>query len=147
MASPGDDSASNAQLDQAESADASPEPAFQEAQKWIEAVTGRSFGDKDFRSGLENGILLCELLSSIKPGLVKKINRLPAPIAGLDNLTMFLRGCEELGLKGSQLFDPGDLQDTSIRANLTYVCACVWANRQKQEEEKEVSAKEATFLF
>ncbi|KAK7161966.1 hypothetical protein R3I94_004587 [Phoxinus phoxinus] len=119
MASPGNDSASNAQLDQGESADATPEPAFQEAQKWIEAVTGRSFGDKDFRSGLENGILLCELLSSVKPGLVKKINRLPTPIAGLDNLTMFLRGCEELGLKGSQLFDPGDLQDTSIRANLT----------------------------
>ncbi|KAM4603338.1 uncharacterized protein ACJ7VT_018055 [Polymixia lowei] len=95
-----------------------PEPACQEAQKWIEAVTGRSFGDKDFRSGLENGILLCELLSAIKPGLVKKINRLPTPIAGLDNLSVFLKGCEELGLKGSQLFDPGDLQDTSVRANL-----------------------------
>nr|XP_033489080.1 LIM and calponin homology domains-containing protein 1-like isoform X6 [Epinephelus lanceolatus] len=91
------------------------ESAFQEAQKWIEAVTGRCFGDKDFRGGLENGILLCELLSSIKPGLVKKINRLPTPIAGLDNLSVFLRGCEELGLKGSQLFDPGDLQDTSTR--------------------------------
>uniref|UniRef100_A0A8C4EVL3 LIM and calponin homology domains-containing protein 1 n=1 Tax=Dicentrarchus labrax TaxID=13489 RepID=A0A8C4EVL3_DICLA len=89
--------------------------AFQEAQKWIEAVTGRCFGDKDFRGGLENGILLCELLSCIKPGLVKKINRLPTPIAGLDNLSVFLRGCEELGLKGSQLFDPGDLQDTSTR--------------------------------
>nr|XP_043895994.1 LIM and calponin homology domains-containing protein 1-like isoform X3 [Solea senegalensis] len=89
--------------------------AFQEAQKWIEAVTGRCFGDKDFRGGLENGILLCELLSSIKPGLVKKINRLPTPIAGLDNLSVFLRGCEELGLKGSQLFDPGDLQDTPTR--------------------------------
>uniref|UniRef100_A0A3P9MDF0 LIM and calponin homology domains 1a n=1 Tax=Oryzias latipes TaxID=8090 RepID=A0A3P9MDF0_ORYLA len=95
-----------------------PEPACLEAQKWIEAVTGKSFGDKDFRSALENGILLCELLSAIKPGLVRKINRLPTPIAGLDNLTVFLRGCEELGLKGSQLFDPGDLQDTSIRANL-----------------------------
>ncbi|KAK2817216.1 hypothetical protein Q5P01_025407 [Channa striata] len=94
------------------------EPACQEAQKWIEAVTGKSFGDKDFRSALENGILLCELLSAIRPGLVKKINRLPTPIAGLDNLSVFLRGCEELGLKGSQLFDPGDLQDTSIRANL-----------------------------
>uniref|UniRef100_A0A1A8EZF1 LIM and calponin homology domains 1b n=1 Tax=Nothobranchius korthausae TaxID=1143690 RepID=A0A1A8EZF1_9TELE len=91
------------------------EPAFQEAQKWIEAVTGRCFGDRDFRGGLENGILLCELLSSIRPGLVKKINRLPTPIAGLDNLSVFLRGCEELGLKGSQLFDPGDLQDTSTR--------------------------------
>ncbi|XP_030643549.1 LIM and calponin homology domains-containing protein 1a [Chanos chanos] len=119
MASPGEDLGPNVHPDQSEPTEPTPEPAFQEAQKWIEAVTGRSFGDKDFRAGLENGILLCELLSAIKPGLVKKINRLPTPIAGLDNLTMFLRGCEELGLKGSQLFDPGDLQDTSIRANLT----------------------------
>ncbi|KAM8969139.1 LIM and calponin homology domains-containing protein 1 isoform 1-T1 [Sarcophilus harrisii] len=92
-----------------------PEPAFHEAQKWIEQVTGRSFGDRDFRTGLENGILLCELLNAIKPGLVKKINRLPTPIAGLDNIILFLRGCKELGLKESQLFDPGDLQDTSNR--------------------------------
>uniref|UniRef100_A0AAY4A8N1 Calponin-homology (CH) domain-containing protein n=2 Tax=Denticeps clupeoides TaxID=299321 RepID=A0AAY4A8N1_9TELE len=125
MASPGTDAGPNHQgrRDQSEP---SPEPAFREAQKWIEAVTGRTFGDKDFRGGLENGILLCELLSSIRPGLVKKINRLPTPIAGLDNLTMFLRGCEELGLKGSQLFDPGDLQDTSIRANLTYVLITIY---------------------
>uniref|UniRef100_A0A8C9DTL3 LIM and calponin homology domains 1 n=1 Tax=Prolemur simus TaxID=1328070 RepID=A0A8C9DTL3_PROSS len=93
-----------------------PEPAFSEAQKWIEQVTGRSFGDKDFRTGLENGILLCELLNAIKPGLVKKINRLPTPIAGLDNIILFLRGCKELGLKESQLFDPSDLQDSSNRA-------------------------------
>ncbi|XP_074678520.1 LIM and calponin homology domains-containing protein 1 isoform X6 [Strix aluco] len=95
-----------------------PELAFTEAQKWIEQVTGRSFGEKDFRSGLENGILLCELLNAIKPGLVKKINRLPTPIAGLDNIILFLRGCKELGLKESQLFDPGDLQDTSNRVTL-----------------------------
>ncbi|XP_045387684.1 LIM and calponin homology domains-containing protein 1 isoform X8 [Lemur catta] len=93
-----------------------PEPAFSEAQKWIEQVTGRSFGNKDFRTGLENGILLCELLNAIKPGLVKKINRLPTPIAGLDNIILFLRGCKELGLKESQLFDPSDLQDSSNRA-------------------------------
>ncbi|XP_036438927.1 LIM and calponin homology domains-containing protein 1a isoform X5 [Colossoma macropomum] len=120
MASPSEETRSDTCAEQQhESGETSQEPAVQEAQKWIEAVTGRSFGEKDFRSGLENGILLCELLSSIKPGLVKKINRLPTPIAGLDNLTMFLRGCEELGLKGTQLFNPGDLQDTSIRANLT----------------------------
>ncbi|XP_068799121.1 LIM and calponin homology domains-containing protein 1 [Struthio camelus] len=95
-----------------------PELAFTEAQKWIEQVTGRSFGEKDFRSGLENGILLCELLNAIKPGLVKKINRLPTPIAGLDNIILFLRGCKELGLKESQLFDPGDLQDTSNRVTV-----------------------------
>ncbi|XP_073501734.1 LIM and calponin homology domains-containing protein 1 isoform X3 [Phyllobates terribilis] len=92
-----------------------PDAACREAQKWIEQVTGRSFGDKDFRTGLENGILLCELLNAIKPGLLKKINRLPTPIAGLDNVTLFLRGCKELGLKESQLFDPGDLQENSNR--------------------------------
>uniref|UniRef100_A0A665TWX4 LIM and calponin homology domains-containing protein 1-like n=1 Tax=Echeneis naucrates TaxID=173247 RepID=A0A665TWX4_ECHNA len=93
----------------------------------VTAVTGRCFGDKDFRGGLENGILLCELLSSIKPSLVKKINRLPTPIAGLDNLSVFLRGCEELGLKGSQLFDPGDLQDTSTRP--TVLITIYWLGR------------------
>uniref|UniRef100_A0A803YK89 Calponin-homology (CH) domain-containing protein n=1 Tax=Meleagris gallopavo TaxID=9103 RepID=A0A803YK89_MELGA len=56
---------------------------FQPLQFYDSQVTGRSFGEKDFRSGLENGILLCELLNAIKPGLVKKINRLPTPIAGL----------------------------------------------------------------
>uniref|UniRef100_A0A9L0IZT0 LIM and calponin homology domains 1 n=1 Tax=Equus asinus TaxID=9793 RepID=A0A9L0IZT0_EQUAS len=58
------------------------------------------------------------LLNAIKPGLVKKINRLPTPIAGLDNIILFLRGCKELGLKESQLFDPSDLQDTSNRVTI-----------------------------
>ncbi|KAM5192217.1 LIM and calponin homology domains-containing protein 1 [Mantella aurantiaca] len=98
--------------------DSPPDTACREAQKWIEQVTGRSFGDKDFRTGLENGILLCELLNAIKPGLIKKINRLPTPIAGLDNVTLFLRGCKEIGLKESQLFDPGDLQDASNRTTV-----------------------------
>ncbi|MCJ8733838.1 hypothetical protein PDJAM_G00228280 [Pangasius djambal] len=110
MASPGSDARRQLHPQHPHS-EAAPEPAVREARKWIEAVTGRSFGE-DFRGSLDNGILLCELLSSIKPGLVKKINRLPTPLAGQDNLALFLKGCEELGLKGSQLFDPGDLQGT-----------------------------------
>ncbi|XP_075423390.1 LIM and calponin homology domains-containing protein 1 isoform X2 [Ascaphus truei] len=69
-----------------------PDSACREAQKWIEEVTGRSFGDKDFRAELENGILLCELLNAIKPGLVRKINRLPTPIAGLVLVTVYWLG-------------------------------------------------------
>ncbi|XP_051506412.1 LIM and calponin homology domains-containing protein 1-like isoform X2 [Myxocyprinus asiaticus] len=118
MASPGSDAGRHLPLQHphhCHHTEPAPEPAVREAQRWIEAVTGRIFGDKDFRGGLDNGILLCELLSSIKPGLVKKINRLPTPVAALDNVVLFLKGCEQLGLKGSQLFDPGDLQDTSTR--------------------------------
>ncbi|KFV07945.1 LIM and calponin homology domains-containing protein 1, partial [Tauraco erythrolophus] len=35
-----------------------------------------------------------------------------------DNIILFLRGCKELGLKESQLFDPGDLQDASNRVTI-----------------------------
>ncbi|XP_078513574.1 LIM domain only protein 7 isoform X14 [Lissotriton helveticus] len=94
------------------------EPAFTEAQRWLEEVTGKEFGEKDFRSALENGLLLIDLINKIKPGVIKKINRLSTPIAGLDNVNVFLKACGKLGLKDAQLFHPGDLQDLSNRVTV-----------------------------
>ncbi|XP_068785714.1 LIM domain only protein 7 isoform X17 [Struthio camelus] len=95
-----------------------PAEAFAAAQRWVETVTGKSFGTKDFRAALENGVLLCDLINKIKPGIVKKINRLSTPIAGLDNINVFLKACENIGLKEAQLFHPGDLQDLSNRVTV-----------------------------
>ncbi|NXO96676.1 LMO7 protein, partial [Certhia brachydactyla] len=81
-------------------------------------VTRQNFGTKDFRAALENGVLLCDLINKIKPGIVKKINHLPTPIAGLDNINVFLKACENIGLKEAQLFHPGDLQDLSNRVTV-----------------------------
>ncbi|NXI91655.1 LMO7 protein, partial [Psophia crepitans] len=81
-------------------------------------ATGKSFGTQDFRAALENGVLLCDLINKIKPGIVKKINRLSTPIAGLDNINVFLKACENIGLKEAQLFHPGDLQDLSNRVTV-----------------------------
>ncbi|CAJ1049836.1 LIM domain only protein 7b isoform X1 [Xyrichtys novacula] len=92
--------------------------AFTEAQRWIEEVTGKPFGCNDFRAALENGVLLCDLINQLKPGIIKRVNRLSTPIAGLDNVTVFLKACGKLGLNVSQLFHPGDLQDLSTRATL-----------------------------
>ncbi|XP_019117106.2 LIM domain only protein 7b isoform X5 [Larimichthys crocea] len=92
--------------------------AFTEAQRWIEEVTGKSFGCNDFRAALENGVLLCDLINQLKPGIIKRVNRLSTPIAGLDNVNVFLKACGKLGLNVSQLFHPGDLQDLSTRATL-----------------------------
>ncbi|XP_068186021.1 LIM domain only protein 7-like isoform X4 [Antennarius striatus] len=83
-----------------------------------QAVTKKTFGTNNFRSALENGVLLCELINKIKPGIIKRINRLPTPIAGLDNLNVFLKACGKLGLKEAQLFHPGDLQDLSTRVTV-----------------------------
>uniref|UniRef100_A0A3B4TRR4 Calponin-homology (CH) domain-containing protein n=1 Tax=Seriola dumerili TaxID=41447 RepID=A0A3B4TRR4_SERDU len=92
--------------------------AFNEAQRWIEEVTGKLFGCNDFRAALENGVLLCDLINQLKPGIIKRVNRLSTPIAGLDNVNVFLKACGKLGLNESQLFHPGDLQDLSTRVTL-----------------------------
>ncbi|XP_055086369.1 LIM domain only protein 7b isoform X2 [Periophthalmus magnuspinnatus] len=92
--------------------------SFTEAQRWIEEVTGKSFDCSDFRGALENGVLLCDLINKLKPGIIKRVNRLSTPIAGLDNVSVFLKACGKLGLNESQLFHPGDLQDLSTRVTL-----------------------------
>ncbi|CAM9303583.1 unnamed protein product [Lampetra planeri] len=92
--------------------------AFIEAQRWIEEVTGKAFVFSDFRASLENGVLLCDLINQLKPGIIKRLNRLSTPIAGLDNVNVFLKACEKFGLNESQLFHPGDLQDLSTRVTL-----------------------------
>lgn len=58
------------------------------------------------------------MINKLKPGIIKKINRLSTPIAGLDNVNVFLKACEQIGLKEAQLFHPGDLQDLSNRVNV-----------------------------
>ncbi|XP_077102872.1 LIM domain only protein 7b isoform X6 [Siphateles boraxobius] len=94
------------------------ELAFQEAQRWLEEVTNKRFGSKSFRVALEDGVLLCDLINKLKPGIIKRLNRLSTPIAGLDNVNVFLKACEKLGLNEAQLFHPGDLQDVSTRVTV-----------------------------
>ncbi|XP_035390570.1 LIM domain only protein 7b isoform X4 [Electrophorus electricus] len=94
------------------------ETAFAEARRWLEVVTGKTFGSSNFRSALENGVLLCDLINKLKPGIIRRVNRLSTPMAGLDNVNVFLRACGKLGLNHSQLFHPGDLQDISNRVTV-----------------------------
>ncbi|XP_041128239.1 LIM domain only protein 7-like [Polyodon spathula] len=103
-----------------ENSDINCDLAFAEAQRWVEEITRKQFGSNDFRPALDNGVLLCDLINKIKPGIVKKVNRLSTPIAGLDNINLFLKACGRLGLKEAQLFHPGDLQDLSSRVTVKH---------------------------
>ncbi|CAF0711793.1 unnamed protein product [Brachionus calyciflorus] len=82
-------------------------------QNWIETVTNKKFAyPNDFRKSLENGVILCELLNILKPDCIRRINRHSAPIAGIDNLTQFLKACQEhFNLCQANLFDITDLED------------------------------------
>uniref|UniRef100_A0A8C1DZU6 Calponin-homology (CH) domain-containing protein n=1 Tax=Cyprinus carpio carpio TaxID=630221 RepID=A0A8C1DZU6_CYPCA len=119
------------------------ELAFQEAQRWLEEVTKKQFGSKSFRVALEDGVLLCDLINTLKPGIIKRVNRLSTPIAGLDNVNVFLRACEKLGLNEAQLFHPGDLQDGNERRNshshffplcCTVLITIYWLGRKAQSD-------------
>jgi len=89
-----------------------------ECQKWIETITGKQFQyENDFRKSLENGIMLCELLNNLKRNCIKRINRLHVPMAGFDNVNVFLRACQQhFQISQAHLFDSTDLEDLSIRA-------------------------------
>ncbi|RXN02793.1 LIM domain only 7-like protein [Labeo rohita] len=84
----------------------------------VTEVTKKRFGSKSFRVALEDGVLLCDLINTLKPGIIKRVNRLSTPIAGLDNVNVFFKACKKLGLNEAQLFHPGDLQDVSTRVTV-----------------------------
>ncbi|XP_052792746.1 LIM and calponin homology domains-containing protein 1-like isoform X3 [Mya arenaria] len=94
------------------------ELALHETERWIQAITRKKFEyADDFRKSLGNGVLLCELLNNLQAGTIKRINKLPGAIAGLDNVNVFLAACEKtFGLKPTQLFDSSDLEDLTQRA-------------------------------
>uniref|UniRef100_A0A8C8K5M5 Uncharacterized protein n=1 Tax=Oncorhynchus tshawytscha TaxID=74940 RepID=A0A8C8K5M5_ONCTS len=111
----------NCSMEWREQSSISCDAAFMEAQIWVEGVTNHFFW-----------ILLCDLINRIKPGIIKRVNRLSTPIAGLDNVIVFLR------LKEAQLFRSGDLQDTSTKVNVkkttTVLITIYWLGRKAQCE-------------
>ncbi|XP_060064832.1 LIM and calponin homology domains-containing protein 1-like [Ylistrum balloti] len=113
-----DDDAWDLRMRQEEEEDFFTELALHETERWISAVTRKKFQyPDDFRKSLENGVLLCELLNTIKPGVIKRINKLPGPIAGLDNINVYLQTCRNsFQLTEAHLFDCTDLEDLSQRA-------------------------------
>ncbi|GFT50335.1 calponin-3 [Nephila pilipes] len=78
----------------------------------------------DFANVLKDGIALCTLINQLLPGSVSKINTMKAPFKERENLEMFLKGCEQYGLKRHDLFQVNDLYE---KKNLYTVVNCIFA--------------------
>jgi len=83
-----------------------------QAQAWIEEVTGVKFTD-DFQPFLKSGITLCNLINIIKPKSVRKINKMKAPFMQRENIVNYLEACKAIGLKDSDCFVTQDLFEGS----------------------------------
>nr|ACO14747.1 Calponin-3 [Caligus clemensi] len=90
-----------------------------EALSWMEAVLQKKVeipneelkDQYDFGGILKNGILLCELINILNPSSVKKINTLNTPFKHRENIELYLKGCENYGLKAQDLFQVNDLYE------------------------------------
>lgn len=93
------------------------------AQKWIESIIQRSFdADQSFAGNLKSGVILCELINAIAPGSVKKIYKGAMVFKQIENISLFLRGCQDLGMPKDDCFQARDLVD---ELNMGNVLGCL----------------------
>lgn len=91
-----------------------------QAASWIQSMVGPLHlsaepSEDEFRLCLKNGIVLCKLINSVRPGTVPKIVELASPIVGIgpsafqhfENVRTFLVSVEEMKLPS---FDVSDLE-------------------------------------
>ena len=82
---------------------------------WIEAVLDKPglfddiSGQKAVQEFLKDGLILCELINTLQPGSVKKINHQKMPFFKMENIGNFLSACEAYGVNKSDLFQTVDL--------------------------------------
>ncbi|CAJ1389884.1 unnamed protein product [Effrenium voratum] len=93
--------------------------------RWIEAIVG-SQKDEDVTVGewLKSGVVLCNLVNAIRPGLIRTVNQQTVPFKQMENITKFLNAARELGLPESSMFDTPDLYEEK---NLDSVITCIYA--------------------
>eukprot|EP01120_Amphizonella_sp_Union-15-10_P011871 TRINITY_DN515_c0_g6_i1.p1 TRINITY_DN515_c0_g6~~TRINITY_DN515_c0_g6_i1.p1 ORF type:complete len:754 (+),score=184.41 TRINITY_DN515_c0_g6_i1:140-2401(+) len=84
--------------------------------KWIQSVLGTPLEDPaDLHVSLKSGIVLCQMLNKLKPGIIKKFN-LPKgtstkihPLMERENIGIYLEACWKLGVPSHDMFVTPDL--------------------------------------
>ncbi|XP_031568884.1 rho guanine nucleotide exchange factor 7-like isoform X3 [Actinia tenebrosa] len=93
------------------------EGRVQRLQKWflsLGLLNGEEHGknvEKMFVETLLNGVVLCQLINKLNPGVIEKIHEPPTTEQErFANLEAFLRACQEIGVKSEEVFAVNDLE-------------------------------------
>ncbi|KAG5896355.1 hypothetical protein JTB14_005833 [Gonioctena quinquepunctata] len=129
------------------------EDLAKECLEWIAIITDDQIpttGDMDnFYEVLKDGTLLCKLVNTIKPGIVKKVNSSTMAFKCMENINAFLDAAKELGVPPQETFQTVDLWE---RQNLNSVVICLQSLGRKADKfgkphigPKEAEKNERTF--
>ncbi|KAJ1673256.1 Protein kinase of the Mitotic Exit Network, partial [Spiromyces aspiralis] len=79
--------------------------------QFIEDTVKQKVSVNTLHTKLQDGIVLCEVLNKLRPGIVKHINYKDLPFAKMENISHFLAAANKLGLKSTDLFQTVDLYE------------------------------------
>ncbi|KZC05914.1 Muscle-specific protein 20 [Dufourea novaeangliae] len=77
-----------------------------------------------YEDALRDGVLLCQLMNKLQPGLVTKINTSGGDYKMMDNLNQFQKACVKYGVPDVDLFQAVDLME---RKNIAQVTNTIFA--------------------
>ncbi|KNC86902.1 hypothetical protein SARC_00947 [Sphaeroforma arctica JP610] len=83
--------------------------------RWLEKMTeikiveDSTISTEGWRSGLEDGVLLCTLVNIIRPDTISAINEPTSKLAKLENLRSFQAGCKQLNVPSDAKIHVSDL--------------------------------------
>jgi len=95
---------------------------------WFHEVLGANPDACNLHQDLKSGILLCELVNKLSPGVVKKVNRSTMPFAQRENIHAFCEAAKSLGVKDINNFTADDLFEAK---NMKQVVICLHALGQQ----------------
>eukprot|EP00300_Choanocystis_sp_HF-7_P030167 c38933_g1_i1.p1 GENE.c38933_g1_i1~~c38933_g1_i1.p1 ORF type:complete len:247 (-),score=46.76 c38933_g1_i1:50-760(-) len=73
---------------------------------------------------LKSGVVLCQLINTLRPGSVAKINTNKMPFMMMENIGKYLEACERYGVRRAELFQTVDLYE---KQNMTAVITNILA--------------------
>lgn len=96
------------------------------AMDWIAKVIGTPIPDnqENLHGWLKSGVMLCDLINQIQPGIVVRISHSPAPFKQMENIGNYINACTLLGVAPHDLFTPTDLFE---KKNMAAVVRNVYA--------------------
>lgn len=101
----------------------------QQVAHWIQEIIGEEMVEGlTFAEWLNDGKVLCTLINSIKPGTIKKINKMKAPFKKMENIQRFTDAARAIGVPESSMFATPDLYEEKNMGsvvNCIYTLACV----------------------
>lgn len=111
----------------------------QQAREWIEAVLEKPMvegadpneplGELQFQQALKDGVILCELINTLKPGSVKKIHRVESgsfkQFKDMENTENFLKAIVNYGVATADKFGTPNLTDKNN--GMAIVLNCIHA--------------------